>query len=383
MVSLSLYTTKKLLFVSEYFNAPFLQPHIWKYNVVFSSGVDGLLSNRVKEMGLQRNQTELWHFPSSGKADLCTFSLKCTVQNFAILSWTHVLEASRLACEELGDLQSWTLEELPALPGHTDTLGAPLQSPGNAVPNLRDLELWPADNSRYKSTLGCFTACSFLIISSRTLVFAMCLGGKAQCDTATASPCHAEEPVPHQAVSVNRWACCFSYWCLILWSWQPDIYIYWIICIITQLPPPLQPPQVHLMLWEQDTIRKKKKKKRMEITVSDTVLWFQNCEGEKIYCSIPWKDRSYQKTLTTTTALFMNKNLVLLVLLIYTAVTPRCKTQRKVSDAEHISKQSQGNSCLTWDDRKQITWSAKERRSSKIIKSTQESKRQNTCLAII
>lgn len=62
MVSLSLYTTKKLLFVSEYFNAPFLQPHIWKYNVVFSSGVDGLLSKRVKEMGLQRNQTELWHF---------------------------------------------------------------------------------------------------------------------------------------------------------------------------------------------------------------------------------------------------------------------------------------------------------------------------------
>lgn len=34
----------------------------------------------------------------------------------------------------------------------------------------------------------------------------MCLGGKAQCDTApaTASPCLAAEPVPHQAVAVGH-----------------------------------------------------------------------------------------------------------------------------------------------------------------------------------
>lgn len=70
------------------------------------------------------------------------------------------------------------------------------------------------------------------------------------------------------------------------------------------------------------------------------VLRFQNSEGKKIYCSFPWKDRSYQKTLTTTTVLFMSKNLVLLVLFIYTAVTARCQTQRKVPDAQHVSKQS-------------------------------------------
>lgn len=113
--------TKKLLFLSEYLKASFLQPHIWKYNV-FSSGADGLLSDKAKEMGLQRDQTESKCFPSSWRADLCTFTLKYTAQNFAILSLTHVLEASRLPCEEL-DLTGAPSSTLTPLGSHT--LGIP------------------------------------------------------------------------------------------------------------------------------------------------------------------------------------------------------------------------------------------------------------------
>lgn len=186
-----------MLFLSEYLKGSFLQPHIWKYNV-FSSGADGLLSDRAKETGLQRDQTELKHFPSSWRADLCTFTIKCTVQNFAILSWTHVLEASRLPCEELD------LTELPALHWHpwgSHTLGIPLEM----------LSIISGTSS-----FDCLTiALESQVVPFHSLQFPgyflklwllPCAWDAKLSDTApaTASPCLAEEPVPHQAVAVGH-----------------------------------------------------------------------------------------------------------------------------------------------------------------------------------
>lgn len=352
MICSSLSTTKRLLFLSEYFNAPFLQPHIWKCNAVFSSGVDGLLSNRAKEMGLQRDQTELRHFPSSWRGDFCTFSFKCTVQNFAILSWTHLLEASRLPCEELGDLAELELTGVPSSTvGTLTSLGLPdpWQSPRNAVPNPRDLELCLSDNLHYKTTLGHFRLQfpGYFLKDSAYLQGAW--EAKLNGDTQSQPPLHPvlQKSLCHPRLHQGTVMVSLSQLGLVLFLLLPSLmklptwYLYLLnntyhhttASFSTASPSPSYVPRAK---HNQEGGKKWK-----EITISDPVLLrFQNCEGEKIYCSFPWKDGSYQKTLTTATALFMNKTLILLVLFIYAAETARCQTRRKIPDAEHMSKQS-------------------------------------------
>lgn len=264
----------------------------------------------------------------------------------------------RLPCEELGDLAELDLTGAPSSTVDTLTslrLPDPWQSPRNAVPNLRDLKLWLSDNFHYKSTFCHFTACSFLVIVSRTLVIcewdtaAMFLGWQSSVETHSHS---------HNLTLSGRRACATP-GCT---SGTAMVSLFQLGLVFSLMVPYLMKPttwQVYLLnkMYHHTTAsfstaspsapylpraryNQEEKKKEGNHISDSALLRFQNCEGKKISCSFPWKDGSYQKTLTTTTALFMSKNLVLLVLFVYTAVTARCQTQRKVPDAEHISKQS-------------------------------------------
>lgn len=194
-------------------------------------------------MSLQRDQTELRHFPFSWRADLCSFSLKCTIQNFAFLSWTHLLEASMWGAGSLGRAGAYRSSQLYS--GHRDIPGAP------RPPEMLSLisETWSFD---------CLTTCITKPHSAVSWLFPQGLWLFANAWEAKLSGDRQSQPQLHPVLQKSlchprlyqrcpsySWAWCFSCSC------QPDIYIYWIICIITQLHPSLQPPQSILCSWSK------------------------------------------------------------------------------------------------------------------------------------
>lgn len=245
--------------------------------------------------------------------------------------------------------QSWSLQEFPALqwapwhPWGSQTLGSP--------PEM--LSLTP-ETSSFVCLTTCITKprwaisdCSFLVISCAYLQGAW--EAKLNGDTQSQPPLHPvlQKSLCHPRLHQGTVMVSLSQLGLVLFLLLPSLmklptwYLYLLnntyhhttASFSTASPSPSYVPRAK---HNQEGGKKWK-----EITISDPVLLrFQNCEGEKIYCSFPWKDGSYQKTLTTATALFMNNTLILLVLFIYAAETARCQTRRKIPDAEHMSKQS-------------------------------------------
>lgn len=150
-----------MLFFSEHFNVAFLLPQRWKCNVIFFSGVDCLLSNRIKEMALQRDQTNKGIFLSSLRADLYLyFQLKVhspelynSVLNSCSWGFQAAIWRARRPSPEL---------DLPGVPSSTvGTLTSlrlpdPWQSPRNAAPNLRSLKLWVSDSFCYRNQVAPF-----------------------------------------------------------------------------------------------------------------------------------------------------------------------------------------------------------------------------------